>query len=101
MTIPFHITGAYCSPTVGKPPITGLKWEINNRKPRQGIEIVNNPALVSKIQHNMEISQNDLINCHPIALTTKQFVKIGNEISAPIASDPLPVEKEVIANKRI
>ena len=78
MTNPFHITGAYCSPAVGKPAITGLKWEIKPRKPMRGIEIRNNPALISKIQQNTEISHNDLINCYPMALTTKHFVKIGN-----------------------
>ena len=70
MTNPFHITGAYCSPAVGKPAITGLKWEIKPRKPIRGIEISNNPALISKIQQNTEISHNDLTSCHPMTLTT-------------------------------
>ena len=86
---PLHITGAYCSPASGKPPIVGLQWELRNRKPNNGIEIHNNHSLNALLQSQLELNQQQLSNCQLGPLTVKHFVKIGTKIYSPSLADPL------------
>ena len=89
-----HITGAYCSPAVGKPLVIGLNWELQSRKPYRGVEILNNTKLANLLQNKLELSQQQLLECQLGLITVKHYIKVDNKIYAPIPADPL--EKQTI-----